>query len=134
MARVVSLSKVASPLLYSSKARDLAIAAEKHQGNFHLIADEVGLTLSQVQRYYKDYPEFKEVVDNAREAFYNAAIAKLEELVLSGDRAALNLYFSRSPWAKSQGWGDKIETNQSIKLSDAEKAEKAKEILGIEGK
>lgn len=131
MSRIVSLAKLASPMLYESKAKELAVAAEKYNGNFKLIADEVGLTPNQVQRYYKAYPEFKEIVDNARAAFYQSAVAKLEEMIADGNIQALNLYFSRSPWAKSQGWGDKIETDQTVKLSDSEKAAKAKEILGI---
>ncbi len=132
MAKVTSLSRIASPLLYQSKARDLAVAAEKHNGNFRLIANEVSLTPNQVQRYYNQYPEFKEVVDNARAAFYQRAVAKLEELIEDGNLQALNLYFSRSPWAKQNGWGDKVETDQSIRLSDAEKAAYAKEILGTQ--
>lgn len=132
MAKVVSLARIASPLLYESKAKELALAAEKHNGNFKMIADEVGLTPNQVQRYYKQYPEFKEVVDNARSAFYQSAVAKLEELISNGNVAALNLYFSRSPWAKSHGWGDKIESEQTVKLSDTEKANYAKEILGTQ--
>ena len=121
-------------MLYEAKAKELALAAEKYKGNFQLIADAVGLTTNQVHRYYKQYPEFKEIVDTAREAFYNKALNVLEILIENGDRAALQLYFSRSPWAKAQGWGDKVETDQSIKLSDSEKAQKAKEILGIEEK
>lgn len=132
MGKVTSLSRIAAPILYESKAKELALAAEKHNGNFALIAAEVGMPLTQIQRYYKQFPDFKEVVDNARAAFYNKAVNKLEELVAEGDRAALNLYFSRSPWAKAQGWGDKVETNQTIKMSDVEKAAAAKEILGIE--
>lgn len=134
MQKTVALSKLAAPLLYEAKAVQLAMAAEKYRGNFDLMADAVGLTVQQVQRYYKEYPEFKEIVDTAREAFYNKALNKLEELIEDGDRSALNLYFSRSPWAKANGWADSVQTNQTIKLSDAEKAAAAREILGIDDK
>lgn len=131
MGSVKSLAKVAAPLVYRQKEKELFSAADKHNGNFQLIANETNLTVNQIQRFYKDYPAFAEVVDNARDAFYNKALNVLEQLIEDGDRSALNLYFSRSPWAKKNGWGEKVETDQKVKLSDAEKAAKAKEILGI---
>lgn len=131
MARFVTLKKLKIGLLYESKARDLAIAAEKFGGNFKLMATECDMTVQQINRYYKAYPEFKEIVDNAREATYQKVLGKLEELIEDGNIQAITLFLSRSPWAKSAGWGDKIETDQTVKLSDTEKAQKAKEILGI---
>ena len=131
MGKVKSLKTIASPLVYKAKQKELFEAAEKFNGNFKLMADKTDLTVNQIQRYYKDYADFKEIVDNARDAFYSTALNVLEQLIQDGDRSALNLYFSRSPWAKKNGWGDKIESDQSIKLSDAEKAAAAKEILGI---
>lgn len=131
MGTVKSLAKVASPMLYKAKEKELFAAADKYNGNFRLIAEKTDLTLSQVQRYYRDYPEFKAIVDNARDAFYNTALNVLEQLIEQGNVAALNLYFSKSPWAKNNGWSDKVETEQKVTLSDTEKAQKAKEILGI---
>lgn len=127
-----SLKKLGSELTYESKKYDLACAARRFNGNFDLIAKETGLAISQVQRFYKEHDDFKTVVDEARETLYNTALARLAELIDEGDRAALNLFFSRSPWAKANGWGDKIETDQNVKLSDMEKAQKAKELLGID--
>lgn len=131
MAKTISLKKLQIGLLYESKARDLAIAAEKFGGNFKLMATECDLTVQQINRYYKTYPEFKEVVDNAREALYQKVLGKLEALIEEGNMQAITLFLSRSPWAKSQGWGDKIETDSTVKLSDTEKAAKAKELLGL---
>lgn len=131
MGSVKSLAKVATPLVYKQKEQELFAAADKHNGNFQLIANETNLTVNQIQRFYKDYPAFAEVVDNARDAFYNKALNVLEQLIEQGNMGALNLYFARSPWAKKNGWGEKVETDQKVKLSDAEKAQKAKEILGI---
>jgi len=131
MAKTISLKKLQIGLLYESKARDLAIAAEKYGGNFKLMATECDLTVQQINRYYKTYPEFKEVVDNAREALYQKVLGKLEALIEEGNMQAISLFLSRSPWAKAQGWGDKIETDSTVKLSDTEKAAKAKELLGI---
>ena len=109
----------------------MEVAAKRFNGNFSAMSKETGLGLYQIQQYYKKFPEFKQIVDDAREAFYNTALAKLSELVEEGNMAAINLFFSRSPWAKAQGWGDRIETDSTVKLSDTEKAQKAKEILGI---
>jgi len=119
-------------LTYESRKYDLEVAARKFSGNFQMIAKETGLTLYQVQRFYKDYKDFKEVVDESREALYSTALAKLSELIENGNMAALQLFFNRSPWAKQNGWSDKVETEQTVKLSDAEKSAKAREILGIE--
>lgn len=126
-----SLKLCKSDLTYESRKYDLEVAAQRFNGNFTAMAKETGLGLYQIQRYYKKFPEFKQIVDDAREAFYNTALAKLSELVEEGNMAAINLFFSRSPWAKAQGWGDRIETDSTVKLSDTEKAQKAKEILGI---
>lgn len=118
-------------LTYESRKYDLEVAARKFSGNFQMIAKETGLTLFQVQRFYKDYKDFKEVVDESREALYSTALAKLSELIENGNMAALQLFFNRSPWAKQNGWSDKVETDSTVKLSDTEKAAKAKELLGI---
>lgn len=131
MGRVKSLAKIAAPMVFKSKEQELIAAAEKFNGNFRLIADKTDLTMAQVQRFYKDYPDFRRAVDESREAFYNKALTILEQLIEQGNMGALNLYFARSPWAKKNGWGEKVETDQTVKLSDAEKAAKAKEILGI---
>lgn len=131
MAKTISLKKLQIGLLYESKARDLAIAAEKFGGNFKLMATECDLTVQQINRYYKTYPEFKEVVDNAREATYQKVLGKLEELIDDGNMQAITLFLTRSPWAKSAGWAEKVETDSTVKLSDTEKAQRAKEILGI---
>lgn len=131
MAKVTSLAKKGSQLLYKQKEADLIMLAEKYRGNFQLIADKADLTVAQVHRFYKDHEPFRNAVDEAQNAFYNSAIAVLEQLIEQGNMGALNLYFSRSPWAKKNGWGERVETDQIIQLSDTEKAAKAKEILGL---
>ena len=134
MARVKSrsLKQMQKELTYESRKYDLEVAARKFSGNFQMIAKETGLTLFQVQRFYKDYKDFREVVDEAREALYSTALAKLSELIDEGNMAALNLFFSRSPWAKASGWSEKSEVSQKVTLSDMERAKAAREILGIE--
>lgn len=126
-----SLKQMQKELTYESRKYDLEVAARKFSGNFHLIAKETGLTLCQIQRFYKDFPDFKQIVDEAREALYSTALAKLSELIDEGNMAALTLFFNRSPWAKQNGWSDKVETDSTVKLSDTEKAAKAKELLGL---
>lgn len=128
----VSLGKMKSELLYASKARDLMVSAEKNGGNFKLMAADCDLTVAQINRYYKKYPKFKEIVDNAREAVYQKVLGKLEELMEKGNIQAISLFLSKSPWAKSNGWGDRQELTQQITLTDAEKAKAAKDLLGIE--
>jgi len=132
MGRSRSLKQMQKELTYESRKYDLEVAARKFSGNFQMIAKETGLTLCQIQRFYKDFPDFKQIVDEAREALYSTALAKLSELIEEGNLGALNLFFNRSPWAKANGWSDKVETEQTVKLSDAEKSAKAREILGIE--
>ncbi len=127
----VSLGKMKSELLYASKARDLMVSAEKNGGNFKLMAADCDLTVAQINRYYKKYPKFKEIVDNAREAVYQKVLGKLEELMEKGNIQAISLFLSKSPWAKAAGWSDKVETDSTVKLTDTEKAQKAKELLGI---
>lgn len=119
-------------LTYESRKYDLEVAARKFSGNFQMIAKETGLTLCQIQRFYKDFPDFKQIVDEAREALYSTALAKLSELIEEGNLGALNLFFNRSPWAKANGWSDRIESEQKVTLSDADKAKKARELLGID--
>lgn len=132
MRTIKSLASVAAPILYKQKEKELIELADKYRGNFKLIADKAGLTVAQVQRFYKDYEPFQNAVNTAREAFYNSALARLEQLIEQGNMSAINLYFSRSPWARSNGWSEKVETEQKVTLTDAEKANRARELLGIE--
>ena len=131
MRKSKSLNQIQKELTYESRKYDLEVAARKFSGNFNMMAKETGLSVSQIQNFYRTYPELKEIVDVAREALYHTALAKLAELIEEGNVAALNLFFNRSPWAKQNGWSDRIETDSTVKLSDTEKAQKAKEILGI---
>lgn len=131
MGKSRSLKQMQKELTYESRKYDLEIAARKFCGNVNLIAKETGLTTSQINGYYRTYPEFKTIVDEARESLYHTALAKLSELIDAGNIAALQLFFNRSPWAKQNGWSDKVETDSTVKLSDTEKAAKAKELLGI---
>ena len=132
MGRSRSLKQLNAELTYESRKYDLEVAARRFNGNFSLISKETGLTVSQIQRFYKEHEDFKKIVDDSREAIYQTALAKLSELIDEGNMAALNLFFSRSPWAKQSGWGEKVETDSTVKLSDTEKAKAAKEILGID--
>lgn len=131
MRKSKSLNQIQKELTYESRKYDLEVAARKFSGNFNMMAKETGLSVSQIQNFYRTYPELKEIVDVAREALYHTALAKLAELIEEGNVAALNLFFNRSPWAKQNGWSEKVETDSTVKLSDTEKAQKAKEILGI---
>ena len=131
MGKSRSLKQLNAELTYESRKYDLEVAARRFNGNFSLISKETGLTVSQVQRFYKEHEDFKKIVDESREAIYQTALAKLSELIDEGNMAALNLFFSRSPWAKQSGWGEKVETDSTVKLSDTEKAAKAKELLGL---
>lgn len=131
MGKSRSLKQLNAELTYESRKYDLEVAARRFNGNFQMISKETGLTVSQVSRYYREHEDFKKIVDESREALYQTALAKLSELIDEGNMAALNLFFSRSPWAKQSGWGEKVETDSTVKLSDTEKAAKAKELLGL---
>ena len=132
MAKSKSLKQIQKELTYESRKYDLEVAARKFNGNFSIMAKDTGISVQQIQSFYRTHPDFKEIVDVAREALYHTALAKLAELIEEGNVAALNLFFNRSPWAKQNGWSDRIESEQKITLSDADKAKKAKELLGIE--
>jgi hypothetical protein len=131
MAKSKSLKQIQKELTYESRKYDLEVAARKFNGNFSIMAKDTGISVQQIQSFYRTHPDFKEIVDVAREALYHTALAKLAELIEEGNVAALNLFFNRSPWAKQNGWSEKVETDSTVKLSDTEKAQKAKEILGI---
>ena len=132
MAKSKSLKQIQKELTYESRKYDLEVAARKFNGNFSIMAKDTGISVQQIQSFYRTHPDFKEIVDVAREALYHTALAKLAELIEEGNVAALNLFFNRSPWAKQNGWSDRIESEQKITLSDADKAKKAKELLGID--
>lgn len=132
MAKSKSLKQIQKELTYESRKYDLEVAARKFNGNFTIMAKDTGISVQQIQSFYRTHPDFKEIVDVAREALYHTALAKLAELIEDGNVAALNLFFNRSPWAKQNGWSDRIESEQKITLSDADKAKKAKELLGID--
>lgn len=132
MAKSKSLKQIQKELTYESRKYDLEVAARKFNGNFSIMAKDTGISVQQIQSFYRTHPDFKEIVDVAREALYHTALAKLAELIEEGNVAALNLFFNRSPWAKQNGWSDRIESEQKITLSDADKAKKARELLGIE--
>ena len=127
-----SLKQLNAELTYESRKYDLASAAQRFSGNFNLIAKETGFTTWQVQKFYRQHADFKQAVDEARESLYSTALAKLSELIDEGNMAAINLFFNRSPWAKANGWSEKIESDSTDKMSDADKAKAAKEILGID--
>ena len=132
MAKSKSLKQIQKELTYESRKYDLEVAARKFNGNFSIMAKDTGISVQQIQSFYRTHPDFKEIVDVAREALYHTALAKLAELIEEGNVAALNLFFNRSPWAKQNGWSDRIESEQKITLSDADKAKKARELLGID--
>ena len=131
MGKSRSLKQLNAELTYESRKYDLEVAARRFNGNFTMISKETGLTVSQVSRYYREHEDFKNIVDESREALYQTALAKLSELIDEGNMQAITLFFNRSPWAKANGWSEKVETDQNVKLSDTEKAAKAKELLGL---
>jgi len=131
MGKSRSLKQLNAELTYESRKYDLEVAARRFNGNFTMISKETGLTVSQVSRYYREHEDFKKIVDESREALYQTALAKLSELIDEGNMQAITLFFNRSPWAKANGWSEKVETDQNVKLSDTEKAAKAKELLGL---
>lgn len=126
------ISSMQTTLAYDAKREMLFDMAQKHHGNLKLIADKCNLTVRQVQTMYKAHKEFKEIVDSARDALYEDAEVKLMEKIQSGSFQALQLFFSKSPQAKARGWGERTEQVQEYHLTDAEKAEAAKQMLGIE--
>lgn len=133
MSTYTPISAIQAKVIYDGKKDELMEAAQRYHGNLKLIADDCSLTTRQVNKFYKDHPEFKEVVDDARDALYETASAKLGELIDKGNFNALNLFFSKSPQAKSRGWGERTEQDQHLHLDDAEKAEAAKRMLGMDG-
>lgn len=121
-------------LIYEGRKSELMELVEEYHGNLKLVADKANLTVKQVTSFYKNFEDFRKAVDEAKDAFYEVASNKLGELIEKGSFPALNLFFSKSPQAKSHGWGEKVEQDQNIHLNDQEKAAMAKQMLGIEDK
>lgn len=119
-------------LIYQKRKAELIDLAEQYHGNLKIVADKANMTVKQVNGFYKDHEDFRKVVDDSKDSFYEIASNKLGELIEKGSFPALNLFFSKSPQAKSRGWGEKVEQDQNIHLNDQEKAAMAKQMLGIE--
>ena len=129
-----NLSVVQSNIIYDGKKEQLFEAAQKYHGNLKLIADKCNLSVRQLQWMYKGHKEFQEVVDQARDALYESAEMQLVKKIEDGSFQALQLFFTKSPQAKSRGWGERTEQVQEYHLTDSEKAAAAKQMLGIEDK
>ena len=127
------LTSVQANSLYQAKRDLLFDLAQKHHGNLKLIADNANLTVRQVSWMYKQNEDFRNVVDESRDAFYEVAENKLGELIEKGNINALNLFFSKSPQAKARGWGERTETQSvNLNLTAAEKEAEVKKMLGLQ--
>ena len=119
--------------IYESRKVELLDSVRKHNGNLKLVADDCCIPLHQLQFYYKNQEEFKEAVDDAKDALYESAEVKLVELIDKSNFNALNLFFSKSPQAKARGWGEKTEVSQNtnMTLTAQQKEEEVKRMLGL---
>lgn len=127
-------TQLTDTLIYEKRKAELIDLAEQYHGNLKIVADKANMTIKQLNELYKAHEDFRKVVDEAKDAFYEVASNKLGELIEKGSFPALNLFFSKSPQAKSHGWGEKVEQDQNIHLNDQEKAAMAKQMLGIDEK
>ena len=127
-------TKLTDTLIYEKRKAELIDLVDQYHGNLKIVADKANMTIKQLNDFYKEHEDFHKAVDEAKDAFYEVASNKLGELIEKGNFPALNLFFSKSPQAKSHGWGEKVEQDQNIHLSDQEKAAMAKQMLGIEDK
>lgn len=119
--------------IYDSRKDEMLKYVERHHGNLQLVADEMNMTVPDLMRLCKEHKELQEAVDEARDALYESAEVKLIQKIEDGNFNAINLFFTKSPQAKSRGWGERTETqNVNWNLTDAEKAAMAKQMLGID--
>ena len=127
-------TQLTDTLIYEKRKAELIDLAEQYHGNLKIVADKANMTIKQLTVFYKAHEDFRKVVDDAKDALYEIAENKLVEKIENGSFQALNLFFSKSPQAKSHGWGEKVEQDQNIHLNDQEKAAMAKQMLGIDEK
>lgn len=127
-------TQLTDTLIYEKRKAELIDLAEQYHGNLKIVADKANMTIKQLTVFYKDHEDFRKVVDDAKDALYEIAENKLVEKIENGSFQALSLFFSKSPQAKSHGWGEKVEQDQNIHLNDQEKAAMAKQMLGIDEK
>lgn len=119
-------------MIYEGRKSELMELVEEYHGNLKLVADKANLTVKQVTSFYKSFEDFRKAVDEAKEGFYEIAENKLSELIEKGQFQAINLFFSKSPQARSRGWGESSFVDQTnTNLTATEKEEQVKKMLGL---
>lgn len=125
-------TQLTDTLIYEKRKAELIDLAEQYHGNLKIVADKANMTIKQLTVFYKDHEDFRKVVDEAKEGFYEIAENKLSELIEKGQFQAINLFFSKSPQARNHGWGESSYVDQTnTNLTAAEKEAQVKKMLGL---
>lgn len=125
-------TQLTDTLIYEKRKAELIDLAEQYHGNLKIVADKANMTIKQLTAFYKDHEDFRKVVDDAKDALYETASAKLAELIEEKSMSAINLFFSKSPQARNRGWGESSYVDQTnTNLTAAEKEAQVKKMLGL---
>lgn len=84
---------------------------EDSGGVISVVAKKLGASRRTIEKYIAEDPEYKTSIEQAREAFKDVAINKLQQLVLSGNLTAIIFYLKTQ--AKDRGFVEKQEVHTS---------------------
>lgn len=117
--------------LSESKLKKLLKAAGDTHGNVQAMAKICGLSDATVYNYRKQSKELDDAIIAAQDDFYEVALGKLQEQIINGNYKMLPLFLKCSPAAKRKGWGEKVEMHSVDNMTDQQKQDYAKSLLGM---
>ena len=120
--------------LTESRKKKLLKAAQETFGSNRAIAKAIGVCDQTILNWRKKYPEIDKAIIDAQDSFYEVAVDILHTKMLDGDNKMISLFMKCSPAAKRKGWGEKIDMNSTVDMSDSEKSDYAKNLLGLQDK
>lgn len=120
--------------LTESRKKKLLKAAQETYGSVIAIAQTIGVNKQTIYNWRKKYPEIDKIIVDAQDSFYEVAVDVLHAKMLDGDDKMISLFMKCSPAAKRKGWGEKIDMNSTVDMSDSEKSDYAKNLLGLQDK
>lgn len=117
--------------LSQSKLKKLLKAAEETYGNVQAMAKTCGVSDTTIYNYRNKCKELDDAIIKAQDQFYDTALGMLQMHIMSGDDRLLPLYLKCSPAAKRKGWGEKVEMHSADNMTDQQKQDYAKSLLGM---
>lgn len=84
-------------------------AVKESFGNITTIAARLSVTRPTVYNYMRKYPDFKELVDDARDSIVDVAESQLMKHVTTGNGDLRALMFVLETFGKKRGWSKRVE-------------------------